>query len=74
MMPDTRIILSGLWMATMLTYLWGDVLVPLIGHTSGHCGAAVEVEREGAKGQDVLAGDYPQVPERAKSRPSTGSA
>lgn len=26
MMPDTRIILSGLWVATMLTYLLGDVL------------------------------------------------
>ena len=25
-MLDTRIILSGLWVATMLTYLWGDVL------------------------------------------------
>ena len=25
-MLDTRIILSGLWIATMLTYLWGDVL------------------------------------------------
>jgi hypothetical protein len=25
-MVDTRIILSGLWAATMLTYLWGDVL------------------------------------------------
>ncbi|HSG15740.1 MAG TPA: DUF6326 family protein [Anaerolineae bacterium] len=25
-MVDTRIILSGLWIATMLTYLWGDVL------------------------------------------------
>lgn len=25
-MADTRIILSGLWVATMLTYLWGDVL------------------------------------------------
>jgi len=25
-MLDTRIILAGLWMATMLTYLWGDVL------------------------------------------------
>jgi len=25
-MQDTRIILSGLWVATMLTYLWGDVL------------------------------------------------
>jgi hypothetical protein len=25
-MLNTRIILSGLWIATMLTYLWGDVL------------------------------------------------
>ncbi len=25
-MVETRIILSGLWVATMLTYLWGDVL------------------------------------------------
>ena len=25
-MLDTRIILAGLWVATMLTYLWGDVL------------------------------------------------
>jgi len=25
-MADTRIILSGLWVAVMLTYLWGDVL------------------------------------------------
>jgi uncharacterized membrane protein len=25
-MVDTRILLSGLWVATMLTYLWGDVL------------------------------------------------
>ena len=25
-MLDTRIILSGLWVATMLTFLWGDVL------------------------------------------------
>ena len=25
-MVDTRIILSGLWVATMLTYLLGDVL------------------------------------------------
>ena len=25
-MADTRIILSGLWVALMLTYLWGDVL------------------------------------------------
>ena len=25
-MVDTRILISGLWIATMLTYLWGDVL------------------------------------------------
>jgi len=25
-MTDTRIILSGIWVALMLTYLWGDVL------------------------------------------------
>ena len=25
-MLDTRIILSGLWVASMLTFLWGDVL------------------------------------------------
>ena len=25
-MLDTRLILSGLWVATMLTFLWGDVL------------------------------------------------
>ena len=25
-MLDTRIILAGLWVAVMLTYLWGDVL------------------------------------------------
>jgi hypothetical protein len=25
-MLDTRIIISGLWVAVMLTYLWGDVL------------------------------------------------
>lgn len=25
-MVDTRIVLSGLWVALMLTYLWGDVL------------------------------------------------
>lgn len=31
-MPDTRIILSGLWVATMLTYLWGDVLRIMAGH------------------------------------------
>ena len=26
MMVDTRIVLSGIWVAVMLTYLWGDVL------------------------------------------------
>jgi len=31
-MTDTRIILSGLWVATMLVYLWGDVLRILAGH------------------------------------------
>lgn len=25
-MPETRVVLAGLWVATMLTYLWGDVL------------------------------------------------
>jgi hypothetical protein len=25
-MVDTRLVLSGLWVAVMLTYLWGDVL------------------------------------------------
>jgi hypothetical protein len=32
-MLDTRIILSGLWIATMLTFLWGDVLGLISGHT-----------------------------------------
>ena len=32
-MLDTRIILSGLWVATMLTFLWGDVLGLINGHT-----------------------------------------
>ena len=32
-MLDTRIILSGLWLATMLTFLWGDVLGLISGHT-----------------------------------------
>lgn len=26
MVADTRVILAGLWVALMLTYLWGDVL------------------------------------------------
>ena len=30
-MVDTRIVLSALWVATMLTYLWGDVLSILAG-------------------------------------------
>jgi hypothetical protein len=33
-MLDTRIILSGLWVATMLTYLWGDVLRIMAGHVT----------------------------------------
>ena len=33
-MHETRIILSGLWVATMLIYLWGDVLRILAGHTT----------------------------------------
>lgn len=32
-MPDARIVLSGLWVATMLTYLWGDVLRIIAGDT-----------------------------------------
>ena len=32
-MLDTRIILSGLWVATMLTFLWGDVLGLISGNT-----------------------------------------
>lgn len=31
-MVDTRIILSGLWVAVMLIYLWGDVLRIFAGH------------------------------------------
>ena len=30
-MEDVRIILSGLWVATMLTFLWGDVLSIITG-------------------------------------------
>ncbi len=40
-MPDTRVILSGLWVATMLTFLWGDVL----GFISGHSEAGKLGER-----------------------------
>jgi len=32
-MIDPRIILSGLWVATMLTFLWGDVLGLISGDT-----------------------------------------
>ena len=30
-MEDVKIILSGLWVATMLTFLWGDVLSIIAG-------------------------------------------
>ena len=33
-MLDTRITLSGLWVAVMLTYLWGDVLRIFAGHVT----------------------------------------
>lgn len=32
-MLDTRIVLAGLWAATMLTFLWGDVLGLVSGNT-----------------------------------------
>lgn len=32
-MPETRVVLSGLWVAAMLTYLWGDVLRIIAGDT-----------------------------------------
>lgn len=38
-MPDVRIVLSGLWVAVMLTYLLGDVLRVFAGHaTPGQLG------------------------------------
>ena len=41
-MPDTRLVLSGLWVATMLTYLWGDVLRIIAGDvTPGEMNGAV---------------------------------
>ena len=41
-MLDTRIILSGLWVATMLTFLWGDVLGLISGDTEpGKIGESV---------------------------------
>ena len=43
-MLDTRIILSGLWVATMLTFLWGDVLGSISGYTEpGKIGESVYV-------------------------------
>ena len=30
-MVDTRVVLSGFWVAVMLTYLWGDVLRSMAG-------------------------------------------
>lgn len=33
-MPDTKITLSIIWIAVMLTYLWGDVLRILAGHAT----------------------------------------
>ena len=30
-MEDVRIVISGLWVATMLTYIWGDVLTQFAG-------------------------------------------
>lgn len=33
-MLDTRIVLSGPWVATMLIHLWGDVLRMLAGHVT----------------------------------------
>ena len=41
-MVDTRIILAGLWVATMLTFLWGDVLGLISGDTEpGKIGESV---------------------------------
>jgi hypothetical protein len=33
-MLDPRLIISGLWVAVMLTYLWGDVLRIFAGHVT----------------------------------------
>ncbi len=44
-MVDTRIILSGLWVATMLTYLWGDVLRIIAGDVKpGEIGGTVPTQ------------------------------
>jgi hypothetical protein len=41
-MLDTRVILSGLWVATMLTFLWGDVVGLISGDTEpGKIGESV---------------------------------
>ena len=41
-MVDVRTILAGLWAATMLTFLWGDVLGSISGYTEpGKLGGSV---------------------------------
>ena len=39
-MADVRVILSGLWVAVMLTYLLGDVLRVFAGHLTPEAGQA----------------------------------
>ena len=47
-MLDTRIILAGLWAATMLTFLWGDVLGSISGYTEpGKLGESVYAATHG---------------------------
>jgi len=47
-MLDTRIVLSGLWVATMLTFLWGDVLGSISGYTEpGKLGESVYAATHG---------------------------
>jgi hypothetical protein len=47
-MLDTRIILAGLWAATMLTFLWGDVLGLISGNTEiGKIGETVYAATHG---------------------------
>jgi hypothetical protein len=47
-MLDTRIILAGLWAATMLTFLWGDVLGLISGSTEvGKIGESVYAATHG---------------------------
>jgi len=46
MMVDTRIIISGLWVAVMLTYLLGDVLRIFAGHVEpGKLAGGVEASQ-----------------------------